>query len=318
MPKRFALHASRITHHAAGALPPQMMGLIGAGAGAVLLGLLLVGSLSHGQRLSQQLTITQQQVTQLEGQNRELVQQYDSLKSERSSLEEKIASVRTQLSSVNGELERSQASLKDIRVKYDVLSEERTLLQAQVATLTTNRDQYRGRTERLEGEKTELERKAVRTRERLTLLDRDYRKLQEKVARLEQQPHPGVDVVTSIDSRAGVTTGQPPQVPPTSGSAVPGAVELPPIVVRKDQAGMIHAVRGRLLEVNIPHRFVVVDQGSEDGVRVGTAFDIMRGSAVVGRATAVRVHSNLSACDVVTAKTPGPLQIGDLAVQSGR
>lgn len=87
--------------------------------------------------------------------------------------------------------------------------------------------------------------------------------------------------------------------------------------MRKDQAAIATAVRGRLVEVNDPHNFVVVDQGSQDGVRVGMAFDIVRGTNTVGRATVVRVRPHLSACDIVRAKTPGPLQSGDLAVQAG-
>lgn len=76
-------------------------------------------------------------------------------------------------------------------------------------------------------------------------------------------------------------------------------------------------VRGRLVEVNEPHRFVVVDKGSMDGVRLGMTLDILRGGSTVGRATVVRVRPQLSACDVVRARTPGPLQVGDVAVQSG-
>ena len=80
---------------------------------------------------------------------------------------------------------------------------------------------------------------------------------------------------------------------------------------------MSMVVRGRLMEVNETHNFVIVDKGSDDGVRIGMAFDILRGTASVGRATVVRIRPHLSACDILRAKTPGPLQIGDLAVQSG-
>jgi len=92
-------------------------------------------------------------------------------------------------------------------------------------------------------------------------------------------------------------------------------VELPPIVVRKDQAGMSMPVRGRIVELNEPHQFIVVDKGSMDGVHVGMVLDIVRGATTIGQATVVRVRPKLSACDIVRTKTPGPLQIGDAAVQ---
>ena len=105
--------------------------------------------------------------------------------------------------------------------------------------------------------------------------------------------------------------------PIAAPSAISGSVELPPIIVRKDQAGMAIPVRARLLEVNEPQNFVVVDKGSADGVRVGMAFDILRGAQAVGRATVVRVRPQLSACDIIRRQTSGPLQPGDVAVQSG-
>lgn len=94
-------------------------------------------------------------------------------------------------------------------------------------------------------------------------------------------------------------------------------MELPPIIVRKGQAGMSSAVRGRLVEVNEPHQFIVVDKGSADGVQMGMMFDIVRGAGtVIGRAAVVRVRPQLSACDIVRKQTTEPLQVGDVAVQS--
>ena len=75
--------------------------------------------------------------------------------------------------------------------------------------------------------------------------------------------------------------------------------------------------RGRLVEVNDTHQFVVVDKGSLDGVRIGMVFDIVRGTSTVGRAKAVRVRSNLAACDVMRSRTRGTLQVGDVVMQRG-
>ena len=155
-------------------------------------------------------------------------------------------------------------------------------------------------------------RSVSRLRERLTLLDRDYHQLTEKVAQLQTNPPSGI----SVASAAGPTTMVASDGLASPPMAMPEAtVELPPIIVRKDQAGMSMPVRGRLVEVNEPHNFVVVDKGSQDGVRVGMVFDILRGSSSVGRATVVRVRPQLSACDIVRQRTPGPLQAGDVVVQ---
>ena len=96
-----------------------------------------------------------------------------------------------------------------------------------------------------------------------------------------------------------------------------GTVELPPIIVRKGQAGVSPPVQGQVVEVNESHGFIVVDKGSLDGVRIGMIFTILRGGTVVGRASVVRVRPQLCASDIVRAGTPGSLEVGDVAIQNG-
>jgi len=169
--------------------------------------------------------------------------------------------------------------------------------------------------EELGARKAELEQSAARLRERLALLDRDYRKVAEQLAGLQTAPHPGVSVVSSYGPSATQPTGSAETNQQGLPSLIAGTVELPPIIVRKDRAGMSIPVRGRLVEVNEPHAFVVLDKGSLDGVHVGMVFDVVRGSSTVGRATVVRVRPQLSACDVLRQHTVGPLQSGDEVVQ---
>ena len=101
--------------------------------------------------------------------------------------------------------------------------------------------------------------------------------------------------------------------PPASGAS--RTVELSPIIVRKDQAGVASSVQGRVVEVNEAHQFVVVDQGREDGILLGMTLDVIRGTARVGRVRVVRVRPQMSACDVIRSDTVDPLQVGDAVAQ---
>jgi len=74
-------------------------------------------------------------------------------------------------------------------------------------------------------------------------------------------------------------------------------------------------VQGRVVEVNEAHQFVVVDQGSQDGILVGMTLDIVRGTARVGRVRVVRVRPQMSACDIIRSDTAGVLQVGDAVAQ---
>ena len=265
------------------------------------------------QQTKEQLRLSQQDNVQLKGESEALTQQLNDLQAERKNLEDRISSLRSQLSSATTDLERSRVSLKELQDRYEQLSKERDQLQSQMTSVTTERDTTRQQLAHLEQDNADLERAVTHLRERLTLLDRDYRQLADKLAEIQAAPNSSLSVVSTIGPTAGMsrpsTEGSPP-------SAIPGTVELPPIVVRKDQAMMSMTIRGRLMEVNETHNFAIVDKGSEDGVRIGMVFDILRGMGPVGRATVVRLRPHLSACDIVRAKTTSPLQIGDLAVQS--
>ena len=279
----------------------------------IVVGIVAVALYRHLQQVKGALVRSQQDVAQLTTENESLTQQLDDLQAERKNLEERVSSLRTQLSSTTTELERSRVSLKELEDHYELVHQERDQLQGQLASLTSERDDARKQASRLEQDNADLERGVSRLRERLALLDRDYRQVAEKLAQLSAAPNSSLSVV----SMTGPMTGLGASSERPTASTIPGSVELPPIIVRKDQAMLSLPIRGRLMEVNESHNFIIMDKGSEDGVRIGMTFDVLRGTGTVGRATVVRVRPHLAAGDIIRAKTPSPLQAGDLAIQSG-
>jgi hypothetical protein len=193
----------------------------------------------------------------------------------------------------------------------------------------SEREALQQQAQRLSSENGELTRSAGRLRARLALLDRDYRQVAERLAHLQGSSGLVASTAVPVYSAGSSTvvsvagpTPQPPSLPqempapaaPVFASST-GTVELPPIIVKKDRAGISMPLTGRLIEVNEPHGFVVVDRGSQDGVRVGMVFEILRAHVSVGRARVVRVRPNLAACDLVRAQTGSPMLIGDTVVQ---
>jgi len=210
-----------------------------------------------------------------------------------------------------------------LQARYDALKDENLYLELQVGRLTKERDEATDQLTTLQDEKRDLERTAAGLRERLALLDQDYQRLSERLIQLEQArtsaeaPQPLASPPVPIASLTESSPTSPVSAVTTSpGASAPSqTVELPPIVVRKDQAGAGLPIRGRLIEVNEAHRFVVIDKGANDGVRVGMTFDILRRGGVVGQAVAVRVRPQLAAGDLVASRSPGSFQVGDLVVQ---
>ena len=296
-----------------GRFPKPMVPIAMAVAG-IGLAVVIVSQQQQMKQLEGQFQLSRQQVQQLEAETRQLEAQTQELSQEVEDRDARLKTLRNELASVATDRDRSRVSLEELQARVEELKEARSTMETQVSSVTRERDEARQRAQALEQEKSETVRSVLRLRERLALLDRDYRELTTQLARAQATPNPGVSAVSATGPmhQAAFASGQ-----PATTALSPGTVELPPIVVRKDQAGMSIPVRGRIVEVNEPHRFIVVDKGSVDGVRVGMAFDIVRGGSTVGRATVVRVRPQLCACDILRARTPGPLQAGDQALQSG-
>ena len=280
--------------------------------GGISLTLMILSQRQTMRSLEGQLQLSRQHVTQLEGQNEQLTQQVSALESDRQGLDARVKSLRSELASAATNLDQSRASLTELQARVAKLQEQNTALEGQMSGVSRERDEARVRATALVEEKSDLERSLLRLRERLTLLDRDYRELTEQLAKAQAAPSQVLSAVIAVGPKNHAGS-----YAPVVTALAPGTVELPPIVVRKDAAGMSMPVRGRIVEVNEPHGFIVVDKGSMDGVHVGMSFDIVRGASTIGRAAVVRVRPQLSACDILRAKTSGPLQAGDQAVQSG-
>ncbi len=290
--------------------------LLAAVAGLVMMGAMFSGKEQQVHQLGHQLQQANQQIEELGGQNQELTKQTRALQADKKTLEERLASLQSQLTAASSDLERVRTSASELKAQLESMTGERDRLRGQLSGMTDDRDEVKRKLAHTEDEKAELGRSLGRLRDRFAFLDRDYRELSEKVSKLQANP-PALASVASVTGPAGGNGGSSPAVAPMPSTLAQASVELPPIIVRKDQAGMATPVRGRILEVNQPHNFVVVDKGSADGVRVGMVFDLIRGSDAVGRAMVVRVRPQLSACDIVRTKTPGPVQVGDLVVQGG-
>ena len=290
-------------------LVPVLLGAVAVGVGVMM----YMGQVQQTQRVQQQLAMAQQQVNTLQQQNQDLSQQLEAMQSERQALDERVASLRSQLATAASTIEKTQASVKAIQEEHDHVTMERDQLQQQLNDVASQKDNLSKKVTRLEFDKADAEKSLAQSREQMALLDRDYRRMAQQIAELQTRPLPGVDPLVTIAPMGGQLSAE-----NAMPSAISGSIELPPIIVRKNQAATrAPGVRGRLMEVHPDHNFVVVDKGSEDGVRLGMTFDIVRSGNVVGRATVVRVRPQLSACDVFRLGASEVPQVGDAVVQSG-
>ncbi len=251
---------------------------------ALVGGLGVVGGLIlYLQQVRTQLEQTEQTLAQRTQENEALTAQLQDLQRERNQLEERLKGLRSQLERTTEELTTARQSLSQLQAQAEATTQERAGLQAERARLEQERANTQKHLEDLTKANETLTRTVNGLRSRLQLLDRDYHQLKQKQASL------AVNV----------------------GNVQP--ITLPDLTTNSPRAA--GSVQGTVVQVNEPYSFVIVDKGSEDGMQVGMGFDILRGSTVVGRATANRLRPRLTACDIVREQTSGSLQVGDRAVQ---
>ena len=308
-----------------GSLATTLLPLVLVGA-AALFGFLWWQEQQKSSSLSQQLTAAQQQLADKDAQYDQAMQQVAALKGDNKTLKDNLSSLRDQLASAQRQTEDLGLKLKAFDQEKAELTEEKTKLMARATSAAKERDELAQKVKTLDQDNTTLQRSVSRLRERLAWLDRDYRQVAEQLAKLQAERanavNESVSSYSSPDLSSAPTTAQLPDPAAAStvrpsASASSGMVELPPIIVRKEQpAGMSAPVRGRVIDINTVHHFLVVDKGSQDGVQVGTVFNIVRGATPVGRTTVVRVRPQLSACDLPEA-TANQVHVGDLVVDAG-
>ena len=297
----------------------------------VLLGGAAMSAFSKVSQLERQLQVKVRESQALKSEVDEKQQRITSMQSENKALESRIGDLRGQLSAVSGELGQLRDSVGELQQRNERLDREKSELDVQVSRLTRERDDTRQELEKSTQAKKNLERAASRLRERFALLDKDYQRLTRRIEEIQQEHAAQASAVSvstwdqstgqaSADSSAydasnlSIPSGQDASGQSSSWS---GPVELPPIIVGQDEGGVVMPLRGRVIDVSESSRFVVVNRGADDGVRVGMSFDLVRGGQTIGQGVVVRVRSTLAACVLVGSRSSGFPQVGDLAVQHG-
>ena len=299
--------------------------LVLALVGAVSIVALYVGPLRQVVTLRQQLADREQRLADVEAKLQALTLQLTNLQAERKTVDEKLGALRNQLAAGLADVERFRAEATAAKKQYEQMTAERDQLHTQLTEASGERDRLKERLQIVDNEKTLLEQSASHARERLALLDRDYRQAVNTLAQLQSQPSVqgglgslGTAASLSLEpSTALAAAAVTPPATEAAASRIPGAVELPPIMVHKDVTVAVQPITGHVIQVDPMRHFLILDRGSSHGVKVGTVFSVLRGATPIGRATVMRLRPDLSACDALPTDRAEEFRPGDLAVQLG-
>lgn len=296
--------------------------LVGAG------GLLVLSwQLQRSVQLDRQLLSAKDQISRLVTHNQDLAKQLTEFQEERRTLDGHVRSLSANLSLVAIELEQAHARMLELQGISTALARERAEFETRMAHARAVHDTAVAMIERMTGERAEIHRSVDRLRRQLARLERDHRALERQLAAIPTA-RPGTtggleNTALAIPATPAIALAgrEAPRSPDPTASSVaapadpPGDVmELPAIVIHQVQSGA-SPVTAQLVDVDQPHRFIIINRGGRDGVIRGMVFNLVRGATVVGRAVAVSVRPHLAACDIVQQEASKPVRIGDAAIQ---
>lgn len=99
----------------------------------------------------------------------------------------------------------------------------------------------------------------------------------------------------------------------------PEEVDLPRIILDNrmtySKRSMSLGQEGRILTVNADHDFVVIDLGRQDGIDLGTIFDVYRRGRIIGCIETIQTRERISACDIVDLEEGMSIEIDNVVIE---
>lgn len=194
------------------------------------------------------------------------------------------------------ELSEKTNALEETKTNLDTLKEEKEKLQMDLTVAIKEREAFEQNLtetkEKFENTSDELRdlKTALRGRTPKELFDK-IDMLEASVRSLERQTKSLTDQLTQVQAKMEVA-----QTAAEEGSIVPGSFN------------------GKVVSVNKPWSFVVVDIGKNNKLTEGVELSVTRGDASVGKVRVVSVDASTAVADILPDTLQSEIQIGDQVV----
>jgi len=210
------------------------------------------------------------------------------LKGVQEDLERKLKYSTDLANTLSLELARDKNDNKYVSDKLGTIKEENAALRAQVKELTTTKFSLQKSLQRLSQERASLEAQLAKTEDIVQNRVNDILDIKKELESASK--------ARGIEGIEGKTVQLPPIIVSAHGQAkgemVPSAVKA-----------------GRVISVNEPNNFVIIDIGESAGVKVGDSFKISRDSKDIALVEVIQARKDISAADI-RQKTQA-IQVGD-------
>ena len=188
---------------------------------------------------------------------------------------------------------------KEREVRHRMYVEESLLRTSRAKFLAEKElEMQKGRTAALERQLVGMQRANRFTLARLRGLERKFTNFREEFTRMENSKR-------SLESKLDAFRSQ--RHPASSGTNRAQEVDLGQIMVSASPN-----LEGKVIAVNRPFQFVVIDLGGEHNLPVGAVLSIYRQSDFIGRIQVEEVRESVAACRILTEWTRREIKENDL------
>lgn len=229
----------------------------------------------------------------------------NSLAQEKKMLENEIEYHKKQVDGMATDLVREKNSARRYEDALKFVKGENTILKRQLKALNDYKLNVEKKLAQYQDDKSRMERR----------FDEMGELLEDRVSKIG-------DIKDKIETiRSGGGFEEPKQQALQPQLEEKKSVELPPIVVRpqseipaavKEEHPLRTTVKGKILSIDKENNFVVINLGTDAGIKNGDSFQVYRKDELVGAVEVTEARKKISACDI--KKEIAPIKIGDVLI----
>ncbi len=244
-------------------------------------------------KLKQQLSAGSLEVIEIKQKNKSLELELQSLKHDKEELEREIEFKTEMITNLSVELARAKNDKKFISDRVDKLNEENVKMREELKKLVKANGA--------------LEKTIVKIKE-------EKRKIESQLGQTEDLIQSKIDEIWEIKDSLDKTIKE---VSAKSKGDSSGSVELAPIVVSSSssQVPIVEhptptGFNGKILSVNEPNNFVIINLGKKNGIHIGDRLSVYRDGKYIARIEVIQVRPDIAAADLKDQWTR--VRVGDV------
>lgn len=232
------------------------------------------------------------------GENQMLVEKINSVLSQNRSLEDRLGLLKS-------DLEQISTERKKMHHDYELIKSERQELLRKYARLEENFGS-------LEDKEKTMQEEIVVLEKQNSELQAELNELRDTNVSLKKEIKEAKQVIQQKEEDMVVAAARQKKADVERVSEV-SSVDLPTIVVSPSaymDTALYSSLQGKIINVNRRYNFVVINLGSQAGIKEGMIFEVFRGDKPLGKVEVIQLRQKIAACDIIQANLA--LEIDDI------